>query len=148
MAKKQKRSTTKQQWVIVGLFTLAVFTAGGFTSVIMMGGSSGGSESETYRNTTMTDAYLDCEKHLKQKLDERLKSYQPDNLSTRYDQAKQKFLIFFQADVEHRFTSEVSVNYVTCEVANSGKITRMDFSSEDGSPGTGSDSSNPFGYDP
>ncbi len=107
---------------------------------------SSGEGQGSYRNVTMTDAYVTCEQRLKSELGSNLSNYSPDNLSTRYSQKRGRFLIFFRAQLKESGAG-LSDNYVTCEVSGSGSIQQFHIAleTEDGQR-VNRKSKNPFEY--
>lgn len=135
-------------WVVL-VFVGLVFGSIGITAFTMLN-LRGGESKAAYRNVTMTDAYMDCEKAMKKAFGRSLKSYGMDSLSTRYDQARQKYLIFFDAQITQPDTGLPENNFVTCEVTNAGEIDRFSLMVEGGTGGDidRTEKGNPFGYDP
>lgn len=145
MAKKSG-SNRSQTLIILG-FTVLMFASVGITSFAVLKLRSSGDGGGEYRSVTMTDAYLDCETRLKKELGKSLNSYGPDNLSTRYSEKRERFLVFFKAQVKAKNNALVD-NYVTCEVSKGGSIQQFHVALES-STGEGverKEKGNPFGY--
>ena len=145
-----KESSNRTQLIIIIVFTVLVFLSIGITSfTVIQLQASGSGDGSSYRSVTMTDAYLDCENRLKSQLGTKLKSYGADNLSTRYNQKKERFLIFFRAQVKEVGSAGMVDNYITCEVSKSGRIQSF-FVALENETGDGierKEKGNPFGYD-
>ena len=140
---------SRSHLLIILVFAGLVFLSIGLTSFTVLNiNLSGKGDDGGYRNVTMTDAYMQCEEKLKDSVGKALVSYGPDNLSTRFDQQLNSYLIFFNAEIRER-SGETAPNFITCEVTSRGYIESF-YVSLERSDGDGIDrkeKGNPFGYE-
>ncbi|WP_317932418.1 hypothetical protein [Halioxenophilus sp. WMMB6] len=147
MARKSKNN--RSQLIIILVFVCLVFTSVGITSFTVLKFQGQETGAGGYKNVTLTDAYLVCETKLKQYVGESLHSYGIDDLSTRYDQERSLYLVFFSAQIRNSKKGESTNNYVTCQVDGRGAIDDfwVSVEREDGDGVHRRDKTNPFGYE-
>lgn len=90
----------------------------------------GGGESSGYRNVTLTDAQLECEKEARREFGERLRLITVDSHSSRYDEKINRYKMFFSLDVypKRGDNKEIAVPYfLNCYVhAGRGSVTHFE----------------------
>lgn len=135
-----------QLWVI-GAFLLLVCVSILVTTLTVVNlrkGEGGGSG----RQVTLTDAYMKCVARTKKKFGSRLAGYGEDSLSTRYNEAKGRYLIFIDAEVKNPDTGIMEAAFVSCQVDDRGKVKSFGAGmGGDGPKPDPVDGGNPFGYD-
>ena len=96
----------------------------------MIGICGGGDSNSGYRNVTLTDAQLECEKEARDEFGERLRLITVDSHSSRYDQKLNRYKMFFNLDVypKRGKNRDIAVPYfVNCYVHGSrGSVTHFE----------------------
>ena len=135
-SKKTRRST---RGLTVGVI-IATASVIGFTIAITLGLSGelglrsfalgGGASDDDYRNVTLTDAQLECEKEAREEFGERLWIITLDSHSSRYEGNINRYKMFFNLDVypERGKNTNIAVPYLlNCTVHGSrGFVTHFE----------------------
>ena len=132
----KRRGTSKAQTigiVIVSILAITSFMAtalfaGGQLTLEMFGFSGG--DDGGYRNITLTDAQLICEKEAHDEFAQRLKMITVDSHSSRYDEKSNRYKMFFDLDMYPKRGKEKSIatnHFLNCFVHGSrGTITHFE----------------------
>ena len=113
---------------VIGLSIVVTLGVRGSIDLSVFGigeGNDGG-----YRNITLTDAQLECEKEARKEFGERLRFITVDSHSSRYDQKLNRYKMFFGLDVypKRGKNRDIAVHYfLNCFVHGSrGSVTHFE----------------------
>lgn len=104
-SKKSRRSTRMLTVGVIifaaGVIALPIVVTLGVRGVIDLSfiGIGDGSGNQGYRNITLTDAQLECEREARDEFGDRLRLITVDMHSSRYDQKLNRYKMFFNLDV-------------------------------------------------
>jgi len=113
---------------VIALSILVTLGVKGYVDLSVVGIGSGNSGA-SYRNITLTDAQLECEKEARKDFGERLRLITVDSHSSRYDEKLNRYKMFFHLDVyPKRDKDSITVPYfLNCYVHGSrGSVTHFE----------------------
>lgn len=139
-------SKRTQIWVVMALLALVCLSVVATSAWVLNSTDQSSSGDSGYRHVTMTDAYMVCTAKIKAKLGARLAGFGEDQLSSRYNQAKERFQMYFDAQVKKKSGITVPA-YISCQVNDKGKVKGfgVSYAAKDGSRPAASDG-HPFGF--
>jgi hypothetical protein len=114
---------------VIGLAIVVTLGVRGVLDLSVVG-IGGGGDNSGYRNITLTDAQLECEKEARKEFGQRLRMITVDSHSSRYDQKINRYKMFFSLDVypKRGKNKDIAVPYfLNCYVHGSrGSVTHFE----------------------
>lgn len=125
MPNKQKQKNARAALVMAGVIVCVAVASWVYLEQMGFGRVAGG-----YKNVTFTDALIECQDFTKERYGDNLKRLTFDAHSSRWEQDRGAYKLFFTADMVGRgskTSSDTSEFFISCDISGrSGKVRDFD----------------------